>query len=118
KTERPGRCDLAAERTIFENEVKFLAVDERMRKIDHAFDLVCVRRFDGHFAVAVGEFDLFQNAKIAPFGGLLGFAGGAKEFDPIFARTMQDRDLDIIEFDKTVVDAGSAKRGQKMLARR
>src|SRR5690606_12618767 len=85
KTKSACRRDLAAERTILENEVELLPVDVRMRKIDHAFDLVFVSWFGGHFAVAVGEFDLLEDAKIPSLGGLFCFCGGSQKLDPICA---------------------------------
>jgi hypothetical protein len=88
-----------------------------MGKLDHAFDLVSFGWLDRHPPAILVDTDLIQNSGVPARRILFGNPGILDDLDEILARTVHDRDLDVVELDEAVVDSAAAKRRQKMFAR-
>ncbi len=116
KAEGAGRSYFFSKRTVLEYKIQRLPLDKRVREVDDAVDLVIRGGFDRHFAVALFVLDLFEDPQDVFGRMLLDDAGVCDQFDKIFARTVHDRDLDVVEFDKTIIDAAATQGGKKVFA--
>ncbi len=80
-----------------------------MWKIDHAFNLEILCRFDRHLSVALFEYDPFENTEDVSGGILFDYTCLFDQVDKILTRTVHYGYLDVVEVDKTIVHATAAQ---------
>ena len=105
KAEGAGAGENLAEGFGIDEQFDLLLADEWVRKINVAADAEFVGRIDTDAAAVFDDFDGLEDAEVAAFAAEAAEARLIEQLEKRLGGTVENRDFDVVEVNKDVVDA-------------
>ena len=115
ESEGARRRNLFQKTAIGQPHAESLLADEWMRKVDRIRNRIGVRWIHGNEFIALAQLDLAHDAEISARFALLPDAGLLNHLDKGTGASIQNGQLQIVQFDDGVVDADAGKRREQVL---
>src|ERR1700686_4316822 len=115
KPECARRGNLGQVISIRQPHTKTLFADEGMGEVNRIGDRVSIRRINSNKFIAFPKLNLADDSKVGPRLTLFANTGLLDHFDKRLGASIKDRQLQVIQFNESIVDSHPYKCRQQML---